>query len=356
LRQGLRFRLLPGTIDSRTDTSVQARSSTPLPQFSLSAGPLGAEQVEVTLANIHRAARVRVVGSFPLNATEMAGCPGETDGESDEDGRETVLCAESESHPDCRPPQISRDPTKASELSAQINVPGCTRVSFSLELDADDDANAGDVSFAVLGSVGTLVQLRDVLESATADEPDFVVLLGDIAENATLDGLRDLDFLLRQVDYPTVVLPGEGELVDGARAQFLDTYGPLDFGWEFGGAQFYAFYSAESELGAGGLTRLRSALGRLDPERPALLFTHTPPMDPLGPRDEGFHSSVEAARTLSLITGSSADALFVGHIHDGASQNYHGVAMHLTSVERAGEYLWVRVQDGAVHVDRRAVK
>src|SRR5699024_3868244 len=98
-----------------------------------------------------------------------------------------------------------------------------------------------------------------------------------------------------------------------------------------------------------------TALSRFDPARPALVFTHTPPLDPLGLRNRGFLSPIAAARALSVLTNSSADALFVGHINDTATETIHDIDLYLTSVERAHESLWVEILDRRIHVDRRKV-
>ena len=86
------------------------------------------------------------------------------------------------------------------------------------------------------------------------------------------------------------------------------------------------FFSAEAELGQSGVVRLQSTLSQLSDTRKKLLFTHTPPIDPLGPRDDGFESQLEGARTLSAVSGGGA------HDHDGryALQNHphHDVPRH----------------------------
>lgn len=349
LDDGLAFSLQPGTIDQHTRESVEARASVPLPQFSLSTGAQAAQQIRVTLANIHRDAQIRVLTNTPLSETTMAGCPADTT-------REIVDCVSSPTHESCQPPALSREDGKRSEASLTIDVEPCTRRSFTVELATDEAQNSATqpMRMAVLGRAESLEELRRALEAATDDEPDFVVLLGDAVENSSLNGLRDLDFLLRSVDFPAVVLPGEVELVDDNRAQFLQVFGPFDFGWEVRGVHHYAFYSATAELGENGITRLRSVLKRMESSHQTLLFTHTPPTDPIGPRNQGFLSQIQAARVLSLISDSTVDAFFVGHINDGATVDLNAIKMYLTSVERTHEYLSVQVDEASVNVTRRS--
>ncbi|QED34577.1 hypothetical protein FRD00_22180 [Persicimonas caeni] len=364
LQRGLEFRLSPGTITGDTETSVEARASAPLPTFSLSSGPSEFDSVSVTLTNVHRHARVRVAQITALDSGEMLGCP--TNAE-----RLPITCESAETDPACAAPTLERPETQRSEFELELSQPSCTRVSYNVELsgqpdmpdqpevpdqpeipDQQDDAPA-PLRFAVLGRTASLDELRRALDRATADDPDLVVLLGDNAENASLNGLRELELVLRRADYPAVVIPGEGEIVEGSRQPFLETFGPFDYRFGLKDVHMLAFYSAEGALGQDGATRLQSTLQRLGTERPRLLFTHTPPIDPVGPRDQGFESQIEGARTLSILTDAGVDALFVGHINDAHSGTINGVQTHLTSVERAGEYLWVEVDAGEVDVERR---
>jgi|GEM_PF-4690735 len=349
LSDSLLFSLRPGTIDQHTPSAVQGRASVPLPDFFLSSGPLAAEQIRIKLANIHRDATIRVVRDAPLNALEMPNCP-----ETPE--RAPIECMTTPEHPICAAPALSRTDLKRSEISLVVDLDACTRRSFRVERSADAHAaQPRAMRMAVLGRADTLGQLRLALEAAIAEAPDFVLLLGDMVENSSLNGLRDLDFLLRELDYPAVVLPGEDELVDGKRTRFLEVFGPLDFGWDVGNVHFYTFYSANAKLSDNAILRLRNVLERLDPSRPTLLFTHTPPTDPLGPRDQGFHSQIQAARVLSLISDSEVDAFFVGHIRDSASVDLQDIKIYLTSIARSAEYLWVEVEGDALSVTRRTL-
>lgn len=349
LNNNLLFSLSPGTIDQHTQNSVKARASVPLPQFSLSTGPAAPQQVRITLANIHRDATVRVIRNAPLTSRNMPNCPAENYGEA-------VVCSDTPEHPSCEPPTLSRSNAKRSEASLVVDLDGCTRRSFTVDRGGSENQTDADeeMRLAVLGRAQSLDELRRALEAATADEPDFVLLLGDAVENSSLNGLRDLDFLLRTLDFPAVMLPGEDELVDGSRARFLEVFGPFDFGWEVGHVHFYAFYSATAEINDNGLNRLRSVFGRMNPSHPTLLFTHTPPIDPLGPRDQGFLSQIQAARLLSLISDSTVDAFFVGHINDSATVDINSIKMHLSSVERSAEYLSVQVKGDDISVTRRS--
>ncbi|AWV89501.1 metallophosphoesterase family protein [Bradymonas sediminis] len=345
LHSGLSFSLRPGTIDQFTQNSVEARASVPLPQFSLSAGPMPAEQVRITLANIHRDATVRVLREAPLTTRSRSNCPNET-------SREAIECASTPEHPSCAAPELTRAEGIRSEATLLVDLDACTRRSYTVERGDADAAGSDMVRLAVLGRAASLDELGRALDAATADSPDFVLLLGDAAENSSLNGLRDLDFLLRRVDFPAVMLPGEDELVDGKRARFLEVFGPFDFGWQVGDAQFYAFYSADATLSDDGLSRLRNVLGRMQSNHPTLLFTHTPPTDPLGPRDQGFRSQLQAARVLSLLSESTIDAFFVGHINDRATEDINSIKMYLTSVERSQEYLSVHINGDEINVTR----
>lgn len=346
LRDDLQFSLQPGTIDDSAPQQVSARASVPLPQFNLSAGPQGANDISVRLANTHRDAQAFVLMSTPLSAASMAGCPATNT-------RTPIVCAEQPDHAICQATGTVRETTRRAALHIQVDVPACTRLSFGLRRDPAGTGST-DLEFAVLGHADSLLDLERALRGAAARGPDFVLLLGDAAENASLNGLRELDFLLRQVDLPAVVLPGEGELVKSSHTQFLATFGPFDIGWEVAGSQFYAFYSADGRLGTNGLTRLNTALKRLDPARPAFLFTHTPPFDPVGPRDQGFLSAVEAARTMSIISEARVDAFFAGHIRDQGHDKINDVPFYLTHIAPGAPFLWVRVADGEVSIGASA--
>ncbi len=344
LRRGLEFRLTPGAVVTRNEESVQARASSPLPRLALSSGPDGARDVHITLENVHRDARLVVLRVNPLSSSEMLGCPDARDGVP-------IACAQQPDEPACTAPEVERPSNTRTELSFEATLEGCWRASYALEFD--DDAAAEPLRIGVVGRTASLGELEDALEAATADEPDFIVLLGDNAENSSLNGLRQLELVRERVDYPAVILPGEEELVDGSRSLFLETFGPFDFRWDIKGVQHVAFYSADGELGEGGVARLANTISRLDDNRPKLAFTHTPPVDPIGPRDRGFEGELEGARTLSALSEHGVDRLFVGHINDTARESINDMRVHLTSVERTREFLWVVVDGDEVSVERR---
>ncbi len=346
LTSGLEFSLSPGTIVTNTESSVEARAAIPLPRLTLSTGPRGASALDITVDNVLAAAVLRVRRITALTSRDMAGCP-------DQAAAATIVCDSPDADPLCQAPAFERDDVTPTQIHVQLNQQGCRRISYGIDL-TDADAHSA-LQFAVFGKSSTLDQLKSALSAAAAHDPDFVVLLGDDAENSSLNGLRKLDFVLRRSGLAAVVLPGDGEIVEGSRRQFLQTFGPLDFRWDVKGVQMVAFYSANKALGANGISRLRSTLSRLDPSLPLLTFTHTPPLDPMGPRDDGFESELEGARTLSTLADQGVDALFVGHINDATTETINDVKMYLTSVQRANEYLWVRVDNGKVSVEHRGL-
>lgn len=350
LNTGLSFSLQLGTIDDQTDSSVRARASMPLPQFTFISSSDQPQQASLQLANIHRKATLQVLEYSRLSANSFSDCPSEVD-------TTPVVCAQSRGAEDapqgCEAPQIERKPAQQSVINAEFELQPCTRTTFALKLAPAENL---EQHFKVFGRAESLAQLQEALILATRSDPDFLILLGDIAENASLNGLRELDFVLRQADYPAVVLPGEREVKDGARSRFLSTFGPFDLRWDVGESQFYAFYSAGGALSERGVSILQRQLERLDPERPAFALTHTPPFDPIGPRDQGFTSELEAARTMSLLSSSGVDMLFSGHINAQNSREFNGVLTHLTSLEGAHEFLSVQVSaDGEIHVEREAL-
>ena len=350
LRRGVQFKLSPGTIVRDTEDSVEARASAPLPSFSVTTGPDGAGSISVTLTNIHRHAAVQVQQITALDATEMLGCPETVDASP-------ITCADENadenSEPACEPPAVENVDNRRAQIEFELGQQGCRRISYSVVLPEQQAQTP--LRFAVLGRTGTLDQLRRALDQATADDPDLVVLMGDNTENASLNGLRELELVLSRADYPAVVIPGEDEIVEGSRTQFLQTFGPFDYRFGLKDAHLVAFFSAEAELGQDGVSRLQNTLRRLGAERPRLLFTHTPPIDPVGPRDEDFESQIEGVRTLSILAEQAVDALFVGHINDSHAGQVNGVQTYLTSVENAGEYLWVEVEGDDVTVERRSL-
>jgi hypothetical protein len=345
LDRGLEFRLSPGTIATSSEIAVEARASAPLPRFSLATGP-DERTVSVTVSNVHRDAQVRVQQIRPLSAEQMPDCPESAD-------TATITCTETPQDAGCESPSMQDDSDRRAEFHVELTLPACRLVSYSVELS--DQASAQPLRFAVIGRTTSLDQLGRALDRAIADDPDVVMLLGDNAQNASLNGLRELALVLRRADYPAVVLAGEDEIVEGSRRQFLQTFGPFDFRFGLKGVHLAAFFSAQAELGEDGVERLHDTLSRLSDTRPKLLFTHTPPIDPIGPRDEGFESQIEGARTLSVLAENGVDALFTGHINDSHRDTVNGVETYLTSVEEAEEYLWVEVDRDEVSVTRRGL-
>lgn len=367
---GLSLEAIPGRVnaDDRADPVATIWSSAPVMRLTLETNSAATGTLSLTVQNLHRDARPRVVTIEPRAAGAdfaQTGCP--------RVAAATPQCVGTEAG--CPAPAFTRQADLPTTLALTIPLSPCRLTVIDLEPPARDDA---DVRVVVLGATDSLDTIDAVL-SAEADA-DFAVLLGDHTPDADADRLVELRARVAQAPMPVVVLAGEQErLGDVDSVLFERLFGPTDFRWTLQRAQFVTTYTSEEGLGVRGIANLESFLRAMRQEDlnargegasegaprvlPAFAFTHVPPLAPVGFREDGFDSRLEAARALSLMSRYGIDTLFSGHVttpaHETSSPQLRATTARNTRLGSQAEYLILNISptpsSGARQVGERHV-
>lgn len=328
----LNVALLPGVVRgaSASDREVILRVSAGVGRLTIRTGDTASGDLLVTIRNVHPEASLspRSVRQVLPSGSLENDCPAEDDGL-------LVNCLTAPADPRCQPPDTTRPADEPTTLNFPLTLSPCREATFSLELP---EASGEDpVSFVVLGSMGDEGTLRQVvsLEQQAGQTHDFTVLLGDALEDSSAEAIARLDDTAREAPWPVVALPGREEIKDDEGLFFERYVGAFDYRWTLKNVQFVTFYSAEAKLAPRGLSNLESFLRAMESEEqrwrqsegvelepgqarvwPVIAFTHTPPFDPSGAREDAFRSRLEASRVMSLLAEYSVHSLFAGHLLD----------------------------------------
>ncbi|MFB6265385.1 MAG: metallophosphoesterase [Bradymonadaceae bacterium] len=248
----------------------------------------------------------------PLEPTEVVEREVTADGQC---GQQTEQCdcstvAQGRCAELCGGDYLDRETTGDARARIDVTLPACLRVRFQ---PSSREVVGSEVTVAVLGRTDGVQRARRTV-GALDDRIDFALLLGDhLGSGDELDSFGEL--LRRDAPVPVVVTPGERELEGGSTRAFRREFGPLPNEWRVAGIQFATVSTPRRTLGSGGVERLRARLRSLGRTNgPLVIATHTPPFDPVAPRDGGFKSRLEGARAASLFTRYGTDLLLAGHV------------------------------------------
>jgi predicted phosphodiesterase len=324
LESGVTLELLPGAATVTDDTSVTMRAAAPEPTLSISTLGSDSPALSIEIRSVPAAAEIQVTNIVERDSAASPACPDEVAGQ--------IRCAQS-TDPRCEAPATTRPADDPETMRFEWSQPRCLQTNFRVALpDADRER---DLRVGVVGHTDDADNTRDALDTLQSRDPDYAILLGDNAAGHKLSQLQSLSALLADYDFPVYVLPGEQETTPTSRANFRAVFGPYDFNYQFKGTRFVVLYSAGGIVGSRRIFQLRSTLLRFAPQDPIVVVTHTPPIDPLGARNDGFLSEIEAARTLSIMSDFGADLLLAGHIHDAHRLDVRDIDMRVTG---AGQY------------------
>lgn len=367
---GLSLEAIPGRVnaDDRADPTATIWASAPVMRITLETNSAATGTLSLTVQNLHREARPRVVTIEPRAAGAdfaQTGCP--------RTAAPTPQCVASEAG--CPAPAFTRQTDQPTTLSLSVPLAPCRLTVIDLEPPDRDDA---DVRVVVIGSTDSPETITTIL-NAEADA-DFAVLLGDHTPEAEAEHLVDLRAHVAAAPMPVVVLAGEQErLGDVDSVLFERLFGPTDFRWTLRRAQFVTTYTSAEGLGTRGIANLESFLRAMRQEDlnargeeaeaqalrvlPAFAFTHVPPLAPVGFREDGFDSRLEAARALSLMSRYGIDTLFSGHVttpaHETSSPQLRATTARNTRLGSQAEYLIMTISpnpsSGARQVGERYV-
>lgn len=183
-------------------------------------------------------------------------------------------------------------------------------------------------SFAVVGDINAgLETFETILAALAAEQPDFIVLLGDVVPYPDVRRHRFLIAELAESDLavPVFLVAGNHDVEPPgcSMAQFEEIYGPADWQFLHGGVQF---------IGLGGWRdRNRTAVTRAFLEhslreaaaaaRRRIVFQHVPPA--LGGEFE-VEAMAERMAPLDLFARYNVDYVFAGHHHRFVRRTQNG--------------------------------
>lgn len=163
----------------------------------------------------------------------------------------------------------------------------------------------------------------DLLLDALHDEHDRgvsamaplagLVVLGDLAEEASIDELRTVRALLDDAPVPTAVTPGNHDVYDGEDGGWVRIFGPTGPGFDVGPARIVLLDTGLGDLADSVEATLPERLDRRGADV-LIAGMHYPPF--AGRADQGFGDERTAQRLLAELARNDADLVLAGHIHD----------------------------------------
>jgi Icc protein len=151
--------------------------------------------------------------------------------------------------------------------------------------------------------------------------PDFVVHTGDVTHLSKPEQFDTAKQILGQLKAPLIVIPGEHDVLGGARtfsAAFPAKSGSSGwFSWDAGGVHYVALvnvfdFEKMGELGSEQIAWLEADLRPLPSSRPVVVFAHVP-LYALYPK-WGWTTD-DGAKALALLARFDGVTVLNGHIH-----------------------------------------
>lgn len=193
--------------------------------------------------------------------------------------------------------------------------------------DADDP---GAWRFAAMADIQTALptvhQVFDVIDA----EPGirFVLLMGDITQEAAIEEYERYEAQLRTLDVPVYATVGNHDLWDDPR-RFRDRYGRLNVHFTFRGVTFTLLDSGSATIDPAVDAWLDAWLADAA-DRVHVFGTHYAPVDPVGVRQGSFASQREGLRLLSRFAAAGVDVTLYGHIHTYAAFENAGIPAYIS--------------------------
>ncbi len=173
-------------------------------------------------------------------------------------------------------------------------------------------------------------------------QPEAVVHTGDIVQNGTNEEYGRAASILKQLDAPLLVVPGNKDNRAGMRAALADSCGPtgcapfIQFAHDFNNVRLILLDSKSQASNKGALCegRLAHAARMLEEcDKCAVVFMHHPPFEvPSAPDPFQFESRAQAGKLLDLCRGCAQPVtLITGHIHRPYSARLDRLCVHTST-------------------------
>lgn len=165
---------------------------------------------------------------------------------------------------------------------------------------------AADTHIAVTQDFITGADLAMAASNATANEPAFFTILGDITQGNREAEFALVDGALAGIGVPFIPVPGNHDWYDEGQAWFAH-YGPDNYSFDIDGVHFVVWNMAMSS----GQIRayLGAELARVDRKMPIIALTHAPPSEAV----------IATLRELGV------DYVLTGHAHSNRLIDHEGV-------------------------------
>lgn len=151
--------------------------------------------------------------------------------------------------------------------------------------------------------------------------PDFVVHTGDVTHLSKPEQFDTAKQILGRLKAPTIVIPGEHDVLGSARA-FTTAFPPKSgtsgwFSWDAGGVHYVALvnvfdFEKMGELGSAQMAWLESDLRPLPSSRPVVVFAHVPLYALYA---KWGWTTQDGSKALALLSRFDAVTVLNGHIH-----------------------------------------
>ncbi|MEO0614807.1 MAG: phosphodiesterase [Pseudomonadota bacterium] len=221
--------------------------------------------------------------------------------------------------------------------------------------------------------VVTRASLERVLEAALREQPDAVLVSGDLCQDESREGYRQLRGLFDRIDAPVICLPGNHDDLGLMQAEMTGDHiavlGDHSLGhWRLLATDCTIPGAVHGEYGEARIAALDRALGEL-PTQPTLVALHHPPV-PCGSRWLDQSRLQDGDLFMSMLARhAQVRAVLCGHIHQPLDETVGHIRVLATPStcrqfasdsegyavdELAPGWRWLELGDHALdtHIDR----
>ncbi len=181
-------------------------------------------------------------------------------------------------------------------------------------------------------------------------KPDFIIQLGDILVEGTEKEYKYIGELLRNVNIPFYIVPGNHDLYNDSRPQKSQKFTgrPLYYYFDYENARFIILNNSSGILGKTQLEWLTNVLKEND-KKYKFVFMHQPVISPglfflLHKADP-----VESKMLMKLFEEYKVNYVFSGHIHMYYRKEINGVVYIISGIGGARPYVSSDLDEGKPH-------